>query len=304
MDKEIRALKYRGDVFYPATTTDAIAHPQTKVSLSRLINRYNVSVIWPLTDNNYSLDTAIDILDTKLISEQKIPGVIVEFINSSGKYEEWEFSGEAAFNELQGWRQIDSSTLLELQNQVFPVTVGLNASKTLIATGSTGESVSFDWHVYRKGLDVVSLATKTFNGTSTEDISTIITVQSNTYTTKNYTFTATYQGLTSSITKSIVVVDPYYYGVVNDGSSPVITSFPNSISSSKSFTWSSINLTNQKCCYAYPQYLGELSSIKDANNFEYIGSYTKTTTTVNGVAYYIYTLTKAITITGFKQIFS
>ena len=54
----------------------------------------------------------------------------------------------------------------------------------------------------------------------------------------------------------------------------------------------------------YPQSFGTLTSIKDANNFDYINSYTRSTLSYNGVDYYVYILTDPVTITGFKQIFN
>ena len=44
--------------------------------------------------------------------------------------------------------------------------------------------------------------------------------------------------------------------------------------------------------------------IKDGNNFEYLGSYTRTNLTIESVDYYVYTLTKPTTISGFKQTFA
>ena len=64
------------------------------------------------------------------------------------------------------------------------------------------------------------------------------------------------------------------------------------------------NLSNQRSCYCYPASMGNLTSIKDANNFEYIGSYTKTTVAVDGVDYNVYTLTDPVTATGFKQVYA
>ena len=63
-------------------------------------------------------------------------------------------------------------------------------------------------------------------------------------------------------------------------------------------------MTNQTSVYMNPQSFGALTSIKDANNFEYINSYTRTTMNYNGVDYYVYILTDPVTITGFKQIFN
>ena len=55
----------------------------------------------------------------------------------------------------------------------------------------------------------------------------------------------------------------------------------------------------------YPSSFGKLTSIKDANNFEYINSYTLLEITYNDVAYNVYVLTDAVTVEGgFKQAFS
>ena len=47
----------------------------------------------------------------------------------------------------------------------------------------------------------------------------------------------------------------------------------------------------------------QLTSIKDANNFDYINSYSKTTSTVDGIEYFIYILIDPVTISDFKQEF-
>lgn len=60
----------------------------------------------------------------------------------------------------------------------------------------------------------------------------------------------------------------------------------------------------QKTLYAYPKSYGELESIKDANGFEYLLSYTKEEISMNGEDYYVYILTDAATIPMFKQIYS
>ena len=96
-----------------------------------------------------------------------------------------------------------------------------------------------------------------------------------------------------------------YYGVINSSSITEndISSLSSRLSTSKSYTYT-VNLVEQRIVYMYPQSFGTLTSIKDANNFDYINSYTRTTLSYNGVDYYIYILTDPVTITGFKQIFN
>ena len=54
----------------------------------------------------------------------------------------------------------------------------------------------------------------------------------------------------------------------------------------------------------YPMSYGELDSIKDANGFEYISSYTMSTITYDDIEYYVYVLSEMTTIDKFKQVFS
>ena len=94
-----------------------------------------------------------------------------------------------------------------------------------------------------------------------------------------------------------------YYGVINTNNIDNVNNLTNILRTSKSSTLT-FNMTNQRVVYMYPKSFGNLTSIKDANNFEYINSYTLSTMTLDGVGYNVYILTDAVTINGFKQIFS
>lgn len=94
-----------------------------------------------------------------------------------------------------------------------------------------------------------------------------------------------------------------YYGVVNTSTITDISGLSSRLSSNKSYTYTA-SLTEQRIAYIYPKTFGELTSIKDANNFDYINSYTRSTSIFNGVEYYIYILTDPVTINNFKQIFN
>lgn len=94
-----------------------------------------------------------------------------------------------------------------------------------------------------------------------------------------------------------------YYGVI-DGSEFIDTNgLTSKLRTSKSDTIT-MSLTNQRIIYMYPKSFGNLTSIKDANNFDYINSYTLSNATVNDVEYNIYILTDPVTINNFKQIFN
>lgn len=94
-----------------------------------------------------------------------------------------------------------------------------------------------------------------------------------------------------------------YYGVINTNSIDNVDNLTNVLRTSKSSTLT-FNMTNQRVVYMYPKSFGNLTSIKDANNFDYINSYTLTNMTLDNVEYNVYILTDAVTINGFKQIFS
>lgn len=97
-----------------------------------------------------------------------------------------------------------------------------------------------------------------------------------------------------------------YYGVIGDKlfDASDINNLVSMKNNSKKYT-GNYALDNQKTVYMYPASFGTIESIKDANNFEYINSYTFTTIQYDDVLYNVYVLTDAVTVEGnFKQIFS
>ena len=97
-----------------------------------------------------------------------------------------------------------------------------------------------------------------------------------------------------------------YYGVIDDREFNIedISILTPMKSNAKKYTCN-YRLDNQKSVYIFPASFGEITSIKDTNNFEYINSYTFTTIEYDDVLYNVYVLTDAVTIEGnFKQIFS
>lgn len=94
-----------------------------------------------------------------------------------------------------------------------------------------------------------------------------------------------------------------YYGVIDGSEFVDVSGLTSKLRTSKSDTIT-MSLTNQRIIYMYPKSFGNLTSIKDANNFDYINSYTLSNTVVNDVEYNIYILTDPVTITNFKQIFN
>lgn len=129
------------------------------------------------------------------------------------------------------------------------------------------------------------------------------------------TFSVDVKDGTQTVSKTVTIkfCYPTYYGIVAD---TVTSMTANSIQSlankaavnAKGRTWSGITMTYGKLCYAYPKSFGALTSIKDANNVDYINSYTRTEVTLtengNSVVYYCYLLTDAAGVTNFKQIYA
>ena len=98
---------------------------------------------------------------------------------------------------------------------------------------------------------------------------------------------------------------PSYYGVIDDDyvNEDIISNLNKVLNATNGYTIN-VSMKNQRSIFMYPSSFGTLSSIKDANNFEYINSYTMSTIEYKGVNYYVYILTDPVTITDFKQMFS
>ena len=109
---KIHKLSKNGQTIYPATTTDAVAHPTLKVSVSKLIGEINVSNLYPTggTDgtNKYTLETAI----AKIPSSLRNVGLKCSFINEAGEPETWEYMG-GGFTTVTNWKQTGASHILE-----------------------------------------------------------------------------------------------------------------------------------------------------------------------------------------------
>lgn len=92
---------------------------------------------------------------------------------------------------------------------------------------------------------------------------------------------------------SFTFVDPYYYGVTTKTASELtindILNMTEDVKTkgSKSYTYT---MSQQRAVIAYPASYGNLSSIKDANNFEVLDTFNKVTIENYGVNYYVYVL--------------
>ena len=101
---KIHKLSKNGQTIYPATTTDAVAHPTLKVSASKLIGEINVSNLYPTggTDdtNKYTLASAI----AKIPTDLRTVGIKCSFLSDAGTVEEWVYQG-GTFTSTNSWMQ-------------------------------------------------------------------------------------------------------------------------------------------------------------------------------------------------------
>lgn len=102
-------------------------------------------------------------------------------------------------------------------------------------------------------------------------------------------------------------INSSYYGLVDASSvidDSIIADLNKALLENHNYTYNNINATDERFVFGYPKSYGELSSIKDANNFEYIDSYTKYDIQIDSVDYYFYVLTDPTTIDNATQIYS
>lgn len=99
---------------------------------------------------------------------------------------------------------------------------------------------------------------------------------------------------------SITFVNPAYFGSVSTltPTDSDILALSENLKSNKSGQYTQ-TMNDSHTCYAYPASMGNLTHIKDDNNFEYIDSFTKTAVVVNGESYNVYVLTDPVTISNF-----
>lgn len=97
-----------------------------------------------------------------------------------------------------------------------------------------------------------------------------------------------------------VFVNPTYIGTVSSltPTDADILAFSENLKTSFKGSYT-VSMTDSRTCFAYPSSMGNITSIKDKNNFEYINSFTKTTRTLNGETYNVYILTDPVSAQNF-----
>lgn len=223
-----------------------------------------------------------------------------ELIGSLGKIEVDNALSETSENPVQN--KVITEALNRINKELFPLTIAVSGGG--LFEKRTSQTVTVTWTV-KEGSNNVIPETITINDeavTNTHTSKQFTNVTTNT----TYTVKAVKDGITVQGSTSVTFVNPSYFGPVAATFTPTednIKALTKSIKNGRGYTGNT-SLNNQKTCYAYPKSFGALTSIKDANNFEYINSYTRSEVTVWDEIYYVYVLTDATTINGFKQIYS
>ena len=103
--------------------------------------------------------------------------------------------------------------------------------------------------------------------------------------------------------KTIEFILPFYYGVSNTADISSLSGLTEDLSKKGNKTYY-FNASNQHMVIVYDSSYGNLKSIIDANNFDLIDGWTKTTKTIDGQSYNVYVSNKKNTDTNIKATFN
>lgn len=193
-----------------------------------------------------------------------------------------------------------SADVKKLMDKAFPFTVKVSLDKTLAKKGtSQAVKVTITPKIGddNTNVDEIMINGAEYHGT-TPYVHSDTATTTTTYNVRVRKDTRTAQG-----SATITFVNPSYDGAVAANftvTEASIKALTEAVRSGKGGT-RTFNLNNQKACIAYPKAFGTATSIKDANGFDYLASYTRSELNVNGELYYVYLLTNATTITDMKQ---
>lgn len=217
------------------------------------------------------------------------------------------------FTEIQqNMETLITEAINKINSELFPLTVAISEGG-VFEVGTT-QDITISWSI-KEGNDIVIPDSIVINDTSVDVNSTSYKFTDITDTT-TFTISITKGETTVTASTTATFVHASYFGAIesvfnlSEIDSLYTTTLIKSVKNTKNYT-NTIDLNNQKILYIYPKDFGELSSIKDSNNFDYIDSYTHITYTTdrwslddNNVEYYVYLLTNATTINSFTQTFS
>lgn len=259
-------------------------------ALKEYLINYIDAEIGKINDN---IDTKISdaVQEAKAYTDDKVGNISINVDNALSA---------TSVNPVQN--KIITAAISKINAELFPLTIYVSGGG--VFEKRTTQTITVRWTV-KEGSDIVTPDTILVNDASVSNTDTS-KVFTKVTTTTSYTVKATKDGTTVSGTTTATFVNPSYFGAVANNFAPTedaIKQLLKTVKNTKSYN-NTANLTNQKLCYAYPKSFGVLTSIKDANNFDYINSYNRTELTVWDETYYVYVLKDPTTITDFRQIYS
>lgn len=142
----IHKLTKNGQTIYPATTTDAVVHPDLAVSSSKLIEEVNVSKIFPTGGidgtNKYTLETAIAMIPTSLRSV----GIKCSFLDEDNKPEVWMYNDyrlDGNFIDTRLWLRCDGDKINAIGKDLDNAFVYKNYTEGYLASGVIQSNSSY-----------------------------------------------------------------------------------------------------------------------------------------------------------------
>ena len=316
-----------GETIFPGTVTEGVAHLQTKTDLNTLLTEYDLTRIWPdrgTEDEGASnLETALEVLDSELLEEQKVLGVTIKFLGEKdtskeeGEQRKWEiwkyYDVKYDFSDPLGWIRLELDTLVELEkDSYYRIALSVEEGKSLVEVPTTLDTVEISWSVYYREEPVTDLCVKKFNNEEMEMSSRGIILRNlslRSHIEYEYSLEAVYHKMRKTAFTKIIGVHPSYIGVVENSFNPTENYIKEDCTKvlldSNTYLLAGDSLDYQKICFAYPTYFGELSEIKDNKTcIDWLDSFTRKSININSVPYYVYLLTSGVTISkGFNLTF-
>lgn len=201
---------------------------------------------------------------------------------------------------------IINSEIQSIKEDIYPVDITLIADNTIVQKGGT-RNVVLNWSIKRDQIEITPDALYLRKTTGSTTITSTLVASLKTLTVSlsantTLTLVAVYDGI--QYTKAIVVkfFNPCYYGSVSaTPSSSTIVSLTSVLLGELGFEWRQAS-TNTKFCFAVPNSLGMPSGIFQ-NGIDVIASFTRTSLTINGEVYNVYTLTDPVVVAKVNLIF-
>jgi len=188
------------------------------------------------------------------------------------------------------------------------VSFSISPSTTLYKKGTSVSSVTLTAVVGRQSNDIEEVSflvngTQVYNtdayasgGTVTYTYSTPITTDT------TFKATASDGSSTASASQSISFVNPYYYGASATNNITSVAGLTEllAVKGSKTLSFSA---DNEYIVFMYDAAYGNLTSITDVNGFDNTDAFTRSTATISGVVYNVYTSNTPVTTTNFQYTF-